>query len=241
MNLPILMYHKIQPPEPNSDLAVSVEAFQDQMACLKRRGFETVSLEQLSRACRDGAALPKRPVVITFDDAYQSVFDYARPVLEAQGFTATVFVVARAIGKDNVWDKGTEVKRDACMDADALKHLAAVGWEIGSHGLNHSNLTRVSDKEISEELVESRSFLGTLFNRPVTVFCYPFGACDQRVRDAAATAGYTTACAISPGTASVTADLMALRRVYVKPSDAISDFKRKISMWYLVYRAWRKR
>jgi hypothetical protein len=46
---------------------------------------------------------------------------------------------------------------------------------------------------------------------------------------------------MSPGTASVTADLLALRRVYVKPTDTLGDFSRKISGWYLTYRAWKRR
>jgi peptidoglycan/xylan/chitin deacetylase (PgdA/CDA1 family) len=242
MNLPILMYHKIQARrDPGSDLAVTIEAFSRQVEWLRRRGYQSLPLAEVAQAVRRGVSLPRRAVVITFDDAYASVLEYGMPVLASAGFTATVFVVPQALGKGNYWDEGKNVPRAECVNLDGLQKLVQAGWEIGSHGATHANLTQLADEPLRRELEESKRDLEAQITRPVKVLSYPYGAWDARARAAAERAGYTAACAISPGTASVTADLMALRRVYVKPSDSLGAFARKVSGWYLAFRAWRKR
>jgi peptidoglycan/xylan/chitin deacetylase (PgdA/CDA1 family) len=239
VNLPILMYHKLQArPDPGSDLAVTPEAFRAQLERLKRSGYRSVSLSALVRG---GAGLPGRPVVITFDDAYGSVLALAKPLLDAAGFTATVFAVSRAVGKHNFWDDGQGAPPVPCLDRTALRALAQAGWEIGSHGATHADLTALDERALRAELEDSKCELEKLLGGPVTALSYPFGAWNPAVRAAAARAGYMAACAISPGTASVTADPLALRRVYVKPTDSMDDFRRKTSGWYLAYRSWVRR
>ncbi|MBN1596632.1 polysaccharide deacetylase family protein [candidate division FCPU426 bacterium] len=241
MNVPILMYHKIQLDPASSDLAVSPDAFRAQVACLKAEGYHTVSLRLLSDAVLHSRPLPKRPVVITFDDAYQDVYTIARPVLAAAGYTATVFVVSSALGRHNFWDDDKGLPRETCLGRREVKALAEQGWEIGSHSATHACLPKAEDRQLQAEVAGSRRALQEALALEIPCFAYPYGAWDERSKAAAQAAGYYAACAIAPGTASVTADLFALRRVYVKPGDSLADFKRKKSFWYLRYRAWRKR
>jgi len=119
--------------------------------------------------------------------------------------------------------------------------LQGLGWEIGSHSLSHANLAGLGAEALRRETEASRHELEEKLQTPVKVFAYPFGSWDAAARAAVAQAGYAAACAISPGTRSVTADMLALRRVYVKPTDTLGDFSRKISGWYLAYRAWKGR
>ncbi len=242
MNLPILMYHRIQPePDKHSDLAVTVKAFQAQMVLLKKQGYQTITLAGLSRCDRDKTALPARPLIITFDDAYTSVYEWAKPCLEAAGFTATVFAVSRAVGRHNFWDDGKNLPRIECLGISELRNLANAGWEIGSHGAEHLNMAGLSGEQLSRETTDAKLELEKKLEQPVEVFAYPFGSWSEPARLAVQSAGYCAACAISPGTSSVTANLFAMRRVYVKPTDSLWDFRRKVSPWYLSYRAWKKR
>ncbi|MCK5219632.1 polysaccharide deacetylase family protein, partial [bacterium] len=218
-----------------------VKAFQAQMAWLKKQGYQTITLARLSGSCRDKTLLPARPLIITFDDAYVSVFEWARPILAAVGFTATVFVVSRAVGRYNFWDDGQNLPRLTCLGISELRNLADAGWEIGSHGTEHLNMTDLSGEQLRRETADSKQELEKKLEQPVEVFAYPFGSWNEPARLAVQSAGYGAACAISPGTSSVTADLLALRRVYVKPTDSLWDFRRKVSPWYLSYRAWKKR
>lgn len=240
MNLPILMYHQIaEHATPGTDLVVTRAAFEAQMHWLKSRGFRTISLSEVAERPQ---VLPARSMVITFDDAFACVKTLARPILEKLGFKATVFAVSGTVGKYNVWDQGQHgIAKVKCLKAAELKQLAKAGWEIGSHGATHRNLTQADVKTLRTEVLGSKRVLEQMIGRPVKAFCYPYGALDLAAKAAVVLAGYSTEAAISPGTSSVTADLFALRRVYVKPTDTLSDFQRKLSNWYLTFRAWRKR
>ncbi len=242
MNLPILMYHHIQTESPVlSKLTVSLRSFKRQINWLTQKGYETISLERLGGFIQGRDTLPKKPIIITFDDGYQSVWDHAKPVLDQSGFTATVFLVSQAIGQRNIWDLQKSIPILPCMDESTCRCLLDDGWEVGSHGLNHYVLPELAPKALNEELTGSKNALEQLFNCQVTAFCYPHGAWNKRIQEHVKRAGYQVACAISANSASVTDDQWALRRVKVKGSDTLSDFKRKVSNWYLTYRGWRKR
>ncbi len=242
MNLPILIYHHIQTESPTSTrLAVSLRSFKQQISWLSQKGYESISLKQLGNFIQGRNTLPKKPVIITFDDGYQSVWDHAKPVLDQAGFTATVFLVSQAIGKRNIWDLQKSVPILPCMDKATCRRLLDDGWEIGSHGLHHYALPELAPRALTQELSQSKIDLEHQFDCQITAFCYPHGAWNERIQEHVKRAGYQVACATSSKSTSVTGDQWALRRVKVKGTDELSDFKRKVSNWYLTYRAWRKR
>ena len=90
MNLPILMYHHLLLSQPKDHLGVSLLAFTCQVQWLASHGYRTVTLGQVAQACAGSIRLPRRSIVITFDDAYQATLELAQPVLSPAGFSATV-------------------------------------------------------------------------------------------------------------------------------------------------------
>ena len=132
-----------------SRFAVSLRSFKRQIGWLTQKGYETISLERLGSAIQGQETLPRKPVIITFDDGYQSVWDHAKPVLDQSGFTATVFLVSQAIGKRNIL---------SCMDETTCRRLLDDGWQIGSHGLNHLRLPELAPKALNEEIAGYKSF-----------------------------------------------------------------------------------
>jgi len=104
-NVPILMYHHLTD-DVTSGMHVSPEMFAAQMQGLYEHGFNVITLRQLVDFVDYGIPLPERPVVITFDDGYLSVYEYAFPILEQYGFPATVFVIGEAVGTDTYKDTG---------------------------------------------------------------------------------------------------------------------------------------
>jgi peptidoglycan/xylan/chitin deacetylase (PgdA/CDA1 family) len=242
MNIPILMYHKIPdiPENDGTNLSVQASEFELHVNHLKKKGYYTMLLSELSGMLKDGRTPPGRPVVITFDDALESVGRFAKPILDSAGYKAVVFAVADAIGGHNFWDDGKNLPKTGCMDISSLSELLAAGWEIGSHGLTHAGLPECTPDKLREEIYGSKQKLEKLFHTPVKSFCYPYGAWNENVRKTASES-YDSACAITVKTSSVTKDMYALKRIYIKTSDSLNDFKRKISPWYLAYRSLRKR
>jgi peptidoglycan/xylan/chitin deacetylase (PgdA/CDA1 family) len=87
----VLTYHRVaDPPFDPNFLSVSPVNFAAHMEIVRRK-FAPVSLTHLVARLREGA-LPRRSVVITFDDGYADNLTFAKPILERHGVPATVFV-----------------------------------------------------------------------------------------------------------------------------------------------------
>ena len=104
-NVPILMYHNISETVA-SDMDVTPGAFDAQMRALAENGYASVSLSQLVDFVDCGVPLPEKPVVVTFDDGYLGVYEYAYPILDKYSMCATAFVIGSAVGTSTYKDTG---------------------------------------------------------------------------------------------------------------------------------------
>jgi peptidoglycan/xylan/chitin deacetylase (PgdA/CDA1 family) len=224
--VPILMYHQISPrPHPAfRKYTVMPGAFARQMAWLARTGHVAISLDLLAGSRAGRAALPSRPVVITFDDGFRESVEHATPVLAKHGFTATYFVVAGLVGIESAW---LEAERGVAFPLASWPELRAVvdaGMHIGSHSLSHPRLTALARAACRRELVGSRAVLEDRLGIEVHHLAYPFGSYDAGVQDAAADAGYQMACSVRAGRSTPSDDLLALHRVPVIGEEGMLDF-----------------
>jgi peptidoglycan/xylan/chitin deacetylase (PgdA/CDA1 family) len=192
---PVWMYHSIAPyDEDPYEVTVSPERFEKQMLWIHRRGLRGVSMAELLRAQEQGR--DRRLVGLTFDDGYQDFIANVLPVLNRYGFTATVFVLAGRLGGENEWSRPGPNK--ALLTAQDVCSISRAGMEIGSHGLEHISLPETRDVPLDTEITQSRRILEELLGETVQGFCYPYGHLDDRVLNAAQTAGYDYACAVKP-------------------------------------------
>src|SRR2546426_12452952 len=176
MKLPILVYHRIDriPPRARYPRSyVSPERFDAQLRWLRARGYRSISFEDYLAYRRGAARLPRRPIILTFDDGYRSTREIALPLLARHGFTGTTFVVADLVGKTNVWDP--DEIQEPLLDAGDIRALSAAGMSFGSHTLRHARLTQLSPEAALADLRASRGRLEGLLGRPVVVLCYPYG------------------------------------------------------------------
>lgn len=209
----VLMYHSVA--EPSDDpyhVTVSPARFVRQMSWLGRRGLRGVSMRDLLEAHTAGKA--RGLVGLTFDDGYADFTTDVMPVLARQHFTATVFVVAGCLGRQNDWDPlGV---RKPLMTAEQVRCVADSGIEVGSHGMHHRALPTVDETMLVQEVEHSRKILQDLVGSTVDGFCYPYGSCDKRITDTVRAAGYEYACATW---SSGACDRYALPRTYVGEGD----------------------
>ena len=127
--IPILMYHHLADYAAN-DYTVTPETFAMHMRTLYENGFNTIALQQLLDFVDHGTPLPENPVVITFDDGYLSVYQYAFPILKQYGLVATSFVIGEAVGTDTYKDTGHPTIPKFCYEQAA--RMAGV-MSIQSH------------------------------------------------------------------------------------------------------------
>ena len=213
MRVPILTYHSID--TSGSVLSVTPAGFRAHLASLAANGFSAIRFNQLVDAFEGRAALPPKPVVLTFDDAFANFHEHAAPALRAAGFPATVFVVAGHVGKSNDWPgQGPSIPRLPLLDWPALRDLVAAGIEVGSHTFTHPYLDRMPADRLEHELAGSRRALEDGTGAPVTTLAYPFGS-HNAGSIAVARSQYRAACTTRLATARATQDRLLLPRLDV--------------------------
>ena len=94
VKLPVLIYHNFAA-DSSDPYTVSAVRFNEQMQCLKRAGYSSVSLQQVIDYVENGSGLPSNPILITIDDGYESNLSVAAPILEKHGMCATIFMVGK--------------------------------------------------------------------------------------------------------------------------------------------------
>jgi peptidoglycan/xylan/chitin deacetylase (PgdA/CDA1 family) len=184
------MYHSISRSEGDHDaLCTSPERFEDQMLYLKRRNLRGVSMKELLLAMNAGDA--RGLVGITFDDGYEDFLSAALPTLERLGFSATVFVVAGMLGKENTWEhRGGPRPQLRLLAVNGVREISERGMEVGSHTVTHPRLPGLDPAALVREVSDSRQILGEIVGAPVEGFCYPYGDLDGPAVRAARGAGY---------------------------------------------------
>lgn len=148
-------------------------------------------------------------IVCTFDDGYEGLIDYALPILEKYGYTATVFICTSLIGKNNKWNNKDSVLREH-LSMEQLDILHQQGWEIASHGVSHTNLLKLSDKELDQELHQSLTDISRRWGKTLT-YAYPYGTYNEFVKKCVSKY-YKYAFAVTSGGTSLIADSLQIRR-----------------------------
>lgn len=205
MAIPILMYHVIATPPPGTPdvgLWVPERTFAAQMDRLRSAGYHAITLRAAYDAWHAGAPLPRRPVVVSFDDGYRGDYTRARPILRRLGWPGVLNLLLANVRRGD-------------LTAPEVRALIAAGWEVDSHTLTHPDLTTVPDAQLRRELVDSRREIRRRFAQPADFFCYPSGRYDARVEAAVRAAGYRGATTTDEGY-GVAGERFTLKRVRVQ-------------------------
>jgi peptidoglycan/xylan/chitin deacetylase (PgdA/CDA1 family) len=212
--VPILMYHVIATRPPGAaypELWVSPQAFERQIAVLAEAGYHATTLDAVWRAWHGHGAMPLHPIVLSFDDGYQSQSTRARRMLDRLGWPAVLDLAVKNVGLAGGLTRGE------------VRAMLRDGWEIDAHTLRHVDLTTLDPARLRDEVAGSRAWLRHAFGVPVDFFCYPAGRYDQAVEAAVHAAGYRGATTTNEGVASRRGDPYALPRVRVTPEMTAVD------------------
>ena len=224
--LPVLMYHRVAPSgsEELADWRVTPEEFEKQLAFLKEAGFQSVSLKDWRAWVDDKTPFPRGGIIITFDDGYVDFAEYAWPLLQKYGFSATVNLVADEIGKYNRWDEKEFGEQVPLLSWQEIRVLQAQGVEFGSHTSNHLKLDRISPFKAWRELKKSKWALEEGLNTTIDTVAYPFGLHNRLVHLLAALNGYDYAFTCQPGAVTTRHSMMAMPRIEIEGSYTLEDF-----------------
>jgi peptidoglycan/xylan/chitin deacetylase (PgdA/CDA1 family) len=227
--LPTLFYHRVGHGLAglHPALSVSPDAFERQIAWLAHRGYTGIRPSDWV-AWREGrGSLPRKSLLITFDDAYAEIGRHALPTLKRHGFGALVFVVTGVIGSFNTWDgypASPDGSRPGLMTAEDLEHWTDQGIDFGAHSRTHADLAVATGLELEHEIRGSRDDLEAVIGRPVEYFAYPYGRHNQRARELVS-ATYQLAFTIEEGANGLRTPAHLLRRTAVSQNDRMFDIE----------------
>jgi peptidoglycan/xylan/chitin deacetylase (PgdA/CDA1 family) len=226
----VLAYHALGVVSRSANLFnsfVATETFESQMDFLGRHRT-VLGLDEILA----GEASAGRPrVAITFDDGYRSVLTEAAPILRRHGFPATIFIPTKWIGKRNSWDPEEDLPLDIVSEQELLE-LREMGFEIGSHGHAHVDLSRATPGEAESDIRASVERLTEILGERPRYLSYPYGRSSEVARELAERAGFDAAFALGEEDHG----RLAHERVSIYPFDRRSLFRFKTSGRYLRWR-----
>ena len=211
--VPILVYHHVSQSisEGGSSglrrLTVTAEIFAQQMQYLQDNGYHVITFSDLADYFEKGKELPTLPVIISFDDGWETQFEYALPSLEKYHYPATFFVVTDYIG------------RRGFISWPQLQTLLTDGMRIGSHSRSHPRLTKIKDSaKLWDQIYNSKIILEAQLEASIEEFAYPYGSYNAKAAAAVKQAGYRAGRGCCSGIAHTSGDIFLLKAVMV-PND----------------------
>lgn len=216
----IIAFHRIDDRYPGNPISYTVDGFR-KLCVFFQKHFDVVPLTELL----DDLHL-QRPIrgklVITFDDGYRDNYTTAAPILLESGLPATFFISTGFIGTDRVpwWDEELGI-RSEWMDWNQVRGLAEMGFDIGSHTVNHVDLGLVDGEQAREEIEGARADLESRLGREIDLFAFPYGREHQlsdENRKLIRSLGLRTAPSCCGGVVSPGDDPFRLKRQPISPA-----------------------
>ena len=204
--VPILTYHVIAAPPagaPFPGLYVTPGEFSAQVHALKDAGWHAVTLDEVEAYWRRGVPLGGgKPVVLTFDNGYQSQYTQALPVLRSVGWVAD----------ENIQLTGLPPSQGG-LSQRQVRGLVNAGWELDTQGISHADLITLDAAQLHEQVAVARQIIQRRYGVPVHWFCYPSGHYDATVIAAVKAAGFTGSTTVISGWARPQDDSYRLPRL----------------------------
>ena len=213
--IPVLMYHKIGDDKDN-DAVIREDLFREQMKFLKDNGYNPLTMDQLYDYVVNGAAVPEKPVVLTFDDGYADTYSIVYPIMKEYGFAATVFINPGDVGTRLTWDQIREMHKN--------------GITISNHGFQHIEMGQLSEAKQIENITKAQEALAKEVGiKDNPWFCYPYGDKNEFTDAATKKAGIKMSMAMKSGWAHTGDNPYNILRVWVGNAVDIKHFEERIS------------
>ena len=183
----ILGYHDFRE-RGGSPMLIASSKFREQMQAIKDSKIPVISLDDVMAWKRGEKNIPEEAIVITMDDGWEGVYQFAYPVLKEFGFPFTIYLYKKYVnigGRSLTWNQ--------------IKEMMANGCSVGSHSVSHESLKKrpknaASDADYQQwlltELKDSRDFLEQNLKVKCPSFAYPFGIFDDGVMETGLQIGY---------------------------------------------------
>lgn len=256
VNVPVIIYHHLAPPNlniPYNDEIITPTQFENQIKLLKDMGFISVTVSELSELMQKGKMPEEKVFAITFDDGYESNYIYAFPILKKYNMKATINVVVKTLQEESTREFNPEVLTH--LSWEQMREMIDSGLiEFGTHTYNQ-HIYEVTDnkktapaltnrvflykeqrfesdeewkKRIFDDLLLAKAKIEHKLGYKPKVIAYPYGDYNQAVVEVAKEVGYEIGLTTNSGLVTPDSPIYELPRTYIRPYDDMAYFFFKI-------------
>ncbi len=175
--MPILTFHHIgtipaDTPKAERGNWITPDLFRAQLQWLMWHNYKPLQLNDLVKSLDndDMSLLPKRWMILTFDDGWRDNYLNALPILKELGLSATLFIVTRKIESDD-----DAMRAKIMMSKAEVREWLSAGSLIESHTQTHPHLDTLSVPDVRAEVVGAANDLREWFGLDTRWLCYPYG------------------------------------------------------------------
>lgn len=215
---PVLMYHEIVEIGPattanNYNFYVPPKLFEAELRYIASAGYKTMYMKDLAALVAAKKYVPRKTIVLTFDDGTEDFVETVLPLLQKYHLRATLYA--------NPGFNGTNGR----MNWDELKTVADSGIvEIAAHTMTHQKLTEILPDQARAEIDDSKKTLEYITGEAITSFAYPFGAQNKDIQKMAREAGFSSAVISEPRGKMQSSAMFILPRIRMGNENSITDF-----------------
>lgn len=210
--VPVLYYHSVRESADN-EVTINPETLKTQLKYIKDQGYVTLTISDLKAYLLNNAPIPKKSIVITFDDGYMDNYSNAFPILKDLNMVATIFCIT------------SDLDGTYYLSIDAINEMCHYGIDFQSHTVNHPKLDKMNYDEQLIELKESKKTLESITGKKVDSIAYPFGNFNDDSIKAAKDSGYSLGFTTKIGFSDRDDNPLKLDRIYISSKYDMNTFK----------------
>ena len=229
--VPVLVYHNILP-QRKGRLHMAASTFEEQMRYLKAEGYRAIRLEDFLAHLLQKRQLPKRSVMITFDDGYKGFLRYAHPLLKELDFPAVLFIQA---------DQIAQRPNASALSWPELRELVTGNVEVQPHSKTHGDLRRASGESESAYARRMQAELGSplalfrgqlpQFGKGAGTIAYPYGEWDEDLLRHVKQYGYEAGFTVRREANSAFVPLLKVNRSQVFSEWTLDQFRKNLNVF----------
>ncbi|MCP4701160.1 MAG: polysaccharide deacetylase family protein [Gammaproteobacteria bacterium] len=236
-SVPVLLYHHVLPE--GSNTAIKESLFVEQMRFLTENGWHTLSADEFLAFKKGRGEIPRKSVLLTFDDGWLDNYLYAWPVLQRFGHKAIVFLVTEwvenASKSSPVREIGWKSHQEAMLLArtsprQCVLHLAQIqemSDSVSFESHTHRHISRKNNPiDFKEDLQKSQEFFVSRLGKTSRHLCYPWGYYEPGDERTAGGSGFEACYTVKSGTNAADGKLSEIKRFSVKNN--FSSFRKKL-------------
>jgi len=223
--VPVLVYHKFSKTVAD-EMTVRESDFEAQMRFLKENGYRVIPMDDFFAFLSYERPVPRKSVVITFDDGWRSAYDIAFPILRKYRYPATLFLYT-----------DLAISSSTTLGWSLIAEMAKGGIDIQGHTKTHRNLDRRNGKEsfrdyfesLKTELVEPARAIRSRLNKEVRYLAYPYGDTNDLVVALMGKTGYRGGFTVERGGNPFFADRFRIRRSMIYGTFTLREFESNLA------------